>query len=342
MDETWTEARLQRMLEDKVPESASLDYKRSAALVKTDRAKAEISKDVSSFANAGGGVLIYGIAENDHHEPQSIDEGADPQSITKEWLEDVITSTIHRKIEGITIECIELRQTRPGKIAYVVTIPQSLRAPHMAVDYRYYKRHNFKSQPMEEYEVRDVSLRAMAPQLTIYFYASDGVQPPMEERSLRFNLSLFNQSREPATAASITLYVDARLVVDRGRRGSGSVYGEPPRVLPVAHFSYAWGGPNAFPIFAGATPAQVAQIQFEALDRSNGGPYVIWWSIATPHALETTGVTVLHWVGEHLIDWNNLTDVELAARKDIAWCASIDEANGRFAALNAAHAKRRL
>jgi hypothetical protein len=38
---------------------------------------------------------------------------------------------------------------------------RSSRAPHQAPDKRYYKRQNFQSSPMEDYEVRDTLRRAM-------------------------------------------------------------------------------------------------------------------------------------------------------------------------------------
>jgi len=90
------------MIQEKERESAALEYKGAAALAKEDRPKNEISKDVSAFANAGGGVIIYGIAENSSREADKL-EGIDPKMISKEWLEDVISSRIHRKIHLLTI-----------------------------------------------------------------------------------------------------------------------------------------------------------------------------------------------------------------------------------------------
>jgi len=165
-DSAWTEERLLRMIEEQIRETSELDYKRSAALARTDVSKNELSKDVSAFANAGGGTLIYGIAEDEkRHVPERLDDGIDPSIITKEWLEDVISSSIHRKIDGVRIHVVPLTAGRVGRVSYVVEVPQSMRAPHMASDHKYYKRHNFKSEPMEEYEVRDVARRGIAPQL---------------------------------------------------------------------------------------------------------------------------------------------------------------------------------
>ena len=44
-----------------------------------------------------------------------------------------------------------------GKVAYVVSIPQSTTA-HQAPDRKYYKRYDFKREAMEDYEIRDVMI----------------------------------------------------------------------------------------------------------------------------------------------------------------------------------------
>lgn len=79
--------------------------------------------------------------------------------ITKEWLEQVINSAIQRRIEGVRVKQIALTSTHPGRVAYAVLAPQSPRAPHQASDKRFYKRSNFESRPMQEYEVREIANR---------------------------------------------------------------------------------------------------------------------------------------------------------------------------------------
>lgn len=149
------------LISNKVEENIILEYKQSKALLKTENAKNEISKDVSAFANAVGGTIIYGIRE-DEHIPVEIDDGFDPSEITKEWIESVIDSKISPRIDGIKIIPIELRETKPCRYIYVVNIPQSTRAPHQASDKRYYKRYNLKSAPMEDYEIKDIANRRTA------------------------------------------------------------------------------------------------------------------------------------------------------------------------------------
>ena len=55
-------------IRNEVEENIHLDYKEARALGKEDAKKADITKDVSSFANADGGLFIYGLEEDDNYE----------------------------------------------------------------------------------------------------------------------------------------------------------------------------------------------------------------------------------------------------------------------------------
>lgn len=154
-----TEKDIVALISNKIEESLTLEYKRCGSLSDTDKEKNQISKDVSAFANSVGGIIIYGMIESDGHVSSAIDDGFDPKKVSKEWLESVIDSRISPKIEGLVITPIELAETRPGRCLYVIKVPQSIRAPHQASDFRYYKRYNFKSMPMEDYEIKDIANR---------------------------------------------------------------------------------------------------------------------------------------------------------------------------------------
>jgi predicted HTH transcriptional regulator len=54
---------LQRLIDDEIQESLTLDYKASPALAKDSKSRDELCKDVSAFANSAGGQIIYGIEE---------------------------------------------------------------------------------------------------------------------------------------------------------------------------------------------------------------------------------------------------------------------------------------
>lgn len=161
-----TEDDLKALVANKIQEDLHLDYKQCGALSWKDKSIIEATKDVSSFANADGGQIVYGIIE-DKHIPTSLDLGFDPSLIRKEWLEDILYSGIRPRIPDLSIKQITLQSMANNCVAYVVSIPKSYSGPHQSKDRKYYKRFNFKSEPMEDYEVRDVANRKALPQRPI-------------------------------------------------------------------------------------------------------------------------------------------------------------------------------
>jgi hypothetical protein len=147
---------IEEILNNNTEESINLDFKRGDALKNVEENKKEIAKDVSAFANSDGGLIIYGIAEKNY----KADSYAfvDGNQITKEWLEQIINSRIHRKIDELTIDPIRIDNTIEQTI-YVVKIPRSLNAPHQTSHKKFYKRYNFESVEMEEYEIRNLYTR---------------------------------------------------------------------------------------------------------------------------------------------------------------------------------------
>lgn len=142
---------IKSLIENDVEESIYLDFKDAKALDKSDGKRKDISKDVASFANSDGGIIIYGIIEENHKASKiSFVNG---NEYTKEWLEQIINSSIQRRISDLLV--LPIRNM--GKIEetiYIVKIPKSLDAPHLSKDKKFYKRFNFECVPMEEYEIR--------------------------------------------------------------------------------------------------------------------------------------------------------------------------------------------
>jgi hypothetical protein len=202
----WNESDVLSLINDQVQESLSLDYKACGALAKTDGKKAELTKDVSAFGNSAGGTLVYGVHEKDNL-PTTIDVGYDPKEITREWLENVINSGIQRRIDGVRINQVAL-SSAPGRVLYVVFIPQSLSAPHMAADKRFYRRFNFQSVPMEEYEVRDVGRRSETANLKISMKIAM-IQHPV----VGISMWIMNDAPEPAHHAIIRIYIDSSVTI---------------------------------------------------------------------------------------------------------------------------------
>jgi hypothetical protein len=205
-----TKADLDRLIVDEVKESLTLDYKASGALGKESKQRDELCKDVTAFANSAGGQIVYGV-EEDKTLPTNVDDGADP-SITKEWIEQVIDSRVQPRIEGLVIIPIPLAKG----YGFVLTIPQATsRAPHQAPDKKYYKRQNFQSSPMEDYEIRDTLRRATTPvlQVTLSLAGQKTAQLQFashqeQSKPITLNALVTNQSPQPAYHSVIYLGLD--------------------------------------------------------------------------------------------------------------------------------------
>src|SRR5262249_6977461 len=214
-----TKSDLDRLIEEDIQESLTLDYKDAQALEKTDRKRNELCKDVSAFANSAGGQIIYGIQENGHHPVRVQDADAiDPADISREWVEQVIDSNVQPRIQNLRIQPIDVA---PGRVAYVITIPPATtNAPHQAPDNRYYYRQNFQSVPMEDYQVRDTMRRATTPELYVCLSLPRGKTAGIEfahqaEMSKPITLNVFvgNRSAQPAFHTVVQLGIDTDISI---------------------------------------------------------------------------------------------------------------------------------
>jgi hypothetical protein len=140
---------IESLINNKIKESLTLDYKRE--LTKNNK---EIAKDISSFANTRGGEIIYGIDEKNGL-PTS--KNWINSKDVKERIESIILTSIQPEIKGYAIFDIK-NPADPSQAIFVVNIPESSDAPHMA-DHRYFIRRNFKSEPMEDIEVKNAIFR---------------------------------------------------------------------------------------------------------------------------------------------------------------------------------------
>jgi hypothetical protein len=140
---------------------------------------------------------------------------------------------------------------------YAVSIPAATsRAPHQAADKRYYKRYNFQSVPMEDYEIRDILRRASTPDLWLNFRFDAGTTteikfPPEKEVSQPISLfiDIGNRSNEPALYYVIKIYLDELFTPfdTRGCFPSEAVKTSEGRSLKS--FGKGFGIPGNLPVF---------------------------------------------------------------------------------------------
>jgi hypothetical protein len=251
-------------------ESLTLEYKSSGAVDKAQTKKEEMAKDALAFANAAGGQIVYGMKEKDNI-PQGLDGGIDPLQFPGVWFEQVIQQNVSPQIEGLRVHEVPLDDAM-GRVAVVVTIPAAqAHAPHQAKDGRYYRRHNFRNQIMEDYEVRDLMRRAVDPALEIYFesenkignyYIIDFEVNNEMSKPIPILTIVRNKSNRPSMYTVISVFMYRRVTITNtngfenvgmvhlspgderfhlrkkiGVRGSYPIFREAPLMLGPFHFS---------------------------------------------------------------------------------------------------------
>ena len=213
MHELKSRADLQYLVDEGIEESLTLEYKASAALSRDSTPVLELCKDVSAMANSAGGQIIYGIEEDKKtHRPLRVDEGVANPKITREWIEQILTSNVQPRMDCVRIARIDLEN---GRLAYVLTIDQSHTA-HQAKDRKYYKRFELQAEPMYDYEIRNVMRRATTPDLHIELaFATGGIirfEANTEiSRPIILVATLVNRSDQPAYHAFMRIAIETDL-----------------------------------------------------------------------------------------------------------------------------------
>jgi hypothetical protein len=170
------------------------------------------------MANSAGGQIFYCIDEaKKTNGPIRVDDGVVDSKVTREWIEQILISRVHPRMNGIRIDPIDLGA---GKRGFVISVPQTQTGPHQAPDNRYYKRFELQARAMEDYEVRDILRRATTPQpfVTLTFPIGKKqrlVFGPNQEQSDAFPViaRISNLSAAPAYHAVIDIGFDRDLLL---------------------------------------------------------------------------------------------------------------------------------
>lgn len=142
-----TEADIQRLVDNAIPESKILDYKAEIKLG-NDEEKKEFLADITAFANTEGGVIIFGIEENKDSSGKNtglpgnivgIAESNQDQLIQR--IEDTVRSNTDPKINKVGIKLVNVN----GKKVLVIGVTKFIGLPHMMTfksSNKFYKRRN--------------------------------------------------------------------------------------------------------------------------------------------------------------------------------------------------------
>lgn len=154
------EAHLQGLIEDGVAEGRDVDYKLALPGTTPDDKK-EFLADVSSFANAGGGDIVFGVDESAGL-PTGVPGLADDLDDAMLRLEGSIRDGISPRIQGVRSHPVPLSN---GKGALVVRVPRSFARPHVVAfrnHWKFFTRSSNGKHQMDVDEVRAAFLGSEA------------------------------------------------------------------------------------------------------------------------------------------------------------------------------------
>nr|WP_246623536.1 ATP-binding protein [Sphingomonas colocasiae] len=163
------------LVETRIPEGRQLEFKRDH-YGRTDEARREFAADVSAFANAQGGYLFVGIAE-ENGVASAIPgvEAPDPDALVRAVVESLRTS-IEPPIPGLRVRWIEIAT---GRGVLAIQVDRSWNAPHrvtVAKDNRFFLRDENGKHPMSVTELRRAFLFASEVEERIRHFRQDRLE----------------------------------------------------------------------------------------------------------------------------------------------------------------------
>jgi hypothetical protein len=176
------------------------------------RARDELGKQLSAFANSGGGNIILGV-DNQGRIDGGIPSVIKGRQTTKEWLEDIIPQLTEPEITGFRVLDL-LRQRDDSRIAtgngvYIIEVPDSDCAPHQSArDQRYYVRLGSKSLPCSHRMIEGIRNRIRHPKIVVDKISIDQVRYAHHsdrEGSLSFGVELFLRNASRVRAENVCL-----------------------------------------------------------------------------------------------------------------------------------------
>lgn len=150
------EAHLRNLIDSQVPEGKTIDYKQDLP-ASSDGARKDFLADLCSFANAGGGYIIFGIPESDGVPLDLTGIAGDVDSAVLR-MESMARDGIRPPIPGLEFVRVALAN---GSSAIVASMPKSWNAPHQVIfqkDFRFYTRGSAGKQHLDVDELRRIVL----------------------------------------------------------------------------------------------------------------------------------------------------------------------------------------
>lgn len=156
-----TQAHLESLIADQTQEGPHLDFKRELPAQWDNATKHEFLADVSAFANAAGGDLIYGIDEDGNAQAAAII----PQEVKNDEvvrrLLDFMLNLVEPRLPGVQVHPVAVSLVGGAGHVIVVRVPQSWAGPHrVKTNQHFYLREGARKRQLDVPEIRGLFLRS--------------------------------------------------------------------------------------------------------------------------------------------------------------------------------------
>lgn len=146
---------LKSLIDNSVKEGKSIDYK-LAVNVASDSDRKEFLYDVSSFANASGGDIIFGVRENEGTGyPEELVGLEGNMDELRQKFDSIIRDCLAPRLAGVTSNYYQLDS---GRHVFVLRIPKSWNLPHQVTfkgTGKFYSRNNAGKYALDVTELRE-------------------------------------------------------------------------------------------------------------------------------------------------------------------------------------------
>ncbi|VVG71660.1 hypothetical protein PAP18089_02645 [Pandoraea apista] len=151
-----TEDDLQALVQARATENSNLEFKQQ--LPGSDNAgKHELTADVSAFANAGGGDIVYGVAEDGDACATNITPLTGNQDQEVRRLQDILMNGIEPRIPGLAVSSVPVT----GGFCVIIRVPKSWIGPHrVKSNQHFFVRESGRKRQLDMPEIKSLFLRA--------------------------------------------------------------------------------------------------------------------------------------------------------------------------------------
>lgn len=157
-----TQSHLEQLIAAPAQEGPHLDFKRDLPAAWDDRAKARFMADVTAFANAGGGDIIFGMDENADAQASAIV----PQTLSSadeevRRIQDFILNLAEPRLPGTQVHAVAVSAAGTSGHTVIIRVPQSWAGPHRSKpSLHFYVRDGLRNRQLDVPEIRGLFLRS--------------------------------------------------------------------------------------------------------------------------------------------------------------------------------------